>query len=466
MSNDRHQSDTSNRHPLMKKSGISRQTGILLLIVVVGVLLNISLLYLYYNPFPKDLFGDEGLYFDKAKSIASGEDVTFSILWPTLYPKVMGRLFSITGPNIIAIHVVQIMMLFVSGFFWRRITLKLTGSALAANVTLGLFLMSPHLIAFSHYLFAEIFHVFFISAALWLLIEHSDRLWVAPVAGLLVGLCLLTKLLLQPFVPLIMLYGAFLTSGDYKKKLARSALFLAAILVTVFPTMEENYRSKGVFAIADSSAFNLWAGWRDTEYVGYRNDVFEEFAQFLNSADNDKARLEFCREQMAEELRKRGVWGILRNQIPRQFFVIFDCDSFLMTQLPRGPRWSYYFTNRSVTALLKVFSYGSYALLLMLSLFGICLIRVHKGSWLQFLIIFILCNIGLCVLIHANTRFRIQFTPALMVFAGIAAAYFFDRGSLSDRLGDVLCRKFGLARAVTFILLAGIFLLFAFRSKL
>ena len=102
----------------------------------------------------------------------------------------------------------------------------------------------------------------------------------------------------------------------------------------------------------------------------------------------------------------------------------------------------------------------------MLSLFGICLIRVHKVGWLQFLIIFILCNIGLCVLIHANTRFRIQFTPALMVFAGIAAAYLFDRGSLSDRLGDVLCRKFGLARAVAFILLAGIFLLFAFHSKL
>jgi hypothetical protein len=365
----------------------------------------------------------------------------------------------------IAVQAVQIALLFVSAFFWRRITLKLTGSSVAANVTLALFLLSPHLAAFSHYLFAEIFHVFFFSATLWVLIEHSDRPWAAPVTGALVGLCLLTKLLLQPFIPLIMLYAALLTSGDYKKKLTKSTLFLAAAALVVLPTMMDNYEKKGVFAIADSSAFNLWAGWRDTGYVDYHNQVVGKFGEFLLSADNDKDRLEFCKEQVADELRKRGVWGILRNQIPRQFFVIFDCDSYFTSQLPEGPRWRYHFTNGSVTKLLKIFAYGSYALLLMLSLFGICLIRAQKVGWLQFLIIFVLSNIGLLVIMHAQTRYRIQFTPVLMVFAGVAVAYFFDRGSLSDRLGDALCRKFGPARIVTFALLAGAFLFFAFRSK-
>jgi hypothetical protein len=450
----------------MKKPSISKEGKILFFIMGAAILLNTYFLYLYHFPSMKDFFGDEAMYFDKAGAIAAGDSVTFNILWPTFYPKIMGCLFIVTGPSVIAMQALQIIMLFISGLLWRRITLKLTGSHLAANVTLGLFLMSPHLIAFSHYLFAEIFHIFFFSGAVWLLIVHSDRLWIAPVAGLLVGLCLLTKLLLLPFVPLIVIYSAFLTSGDYKKRLAQSALFLAVLVITVLPTMVGNYKSKGIFAIADSSSFNLWAGWRDTEYVGYRNDVFQEFAQFWTSADNDKARVDFCRKAMAEELRRRGIWGILRNQIPRQFFVIFDCDSFFTTQLPGGPRWSYRFSNEILIAILKVFSYGSYALLLMLSLFGICLTRVHKVGWLQFLVVFILLNIGLCILIHANSRFRIQFMPALMVYAGIAAAYFFDRASLADRLGDTLCKKFGAARIVTFIFLAGIFLLFAFRSKI
>jgi hypothetical protein len=450
----------------MKQPRISKEGTILFLLVDAAILLNISFLYLYNFPFIKDFDGDEAMYFDRAAAIAAGNPVTFSILWPTFYPKVMGALFSVTGPTVVAIQALQIIMLFLSGLLWRRITLKLTGSQLAANVTVALFLLSPHLIAFSHYLFAEIFHIFFFSGALWLLIVHSDRPWIAPIAGFLVGLCLLTKLLLLPFVPLIVIYAAFLTSGGYKRKLAQSALFLAVLVITIIPTMVSNYKSKGIFAIADSSSFNLWAGWGDTEYVGYRNDVFPKFIQFSDSADNDKDRLDFSRKAVAGELRKRGICGILKNQIPRQFFVIFNCDSFFTTQLPGEPRGSYHFSNEILIALLKVFSYGSYALLLVLSLFGICLTRVHKVGWLQFLIVFILCNIGLCVLMHANTRFRIQFTPALMVYAGIAAAYFFDRDPLSERLGDALCKKFSAPRVVTFIFLAVAFLLFAFRSKI
>jgi hypothetical protein len=56
--------------------------------------------------------------------------------------------------------------------------------------------------------------------------------------------------------------------------------------------------------------------------------------------------------------------------------------------------------------------------------------------------------------------------PALMVYAGMAAAYFFDRDRLTNRLGDVITQKPGAARLITFIFLSVAFLLFAFHTKL
>ena len=82
---------------------------------------HLGLLWLYYTPSPKLLFGDEDYYFRLAEQIAAGQPAVHHPFWPPLYAEALGKLFAIFGATLLSLQVVQISMWLLSGLLYASI---------------------------------------------------------------------------------------------------------------------------------------------------------------------------------------------------------------------------------------------------------------------------------------------------------------------------------------------------------
>ena len=165
-----------------------------------------TLWWLYYRPVPKALWGDEMAYWRSAKALLAGDPGWWpDPLWPPLYPRLLAGIMAIGGPTVLWIQVVQTCLLAAAAVLLHDLVRRLSGSQLAAAVAAALTLGFPPLAAYAHYLWPEILHLFLFLAVLWLLTVRAERPQWCGVAGVAAGLALLTKSLLGPFLPVLVL---------------------------------------------------------------------------------------------------------------------------------------------------------------------------------------------------------------------------------------------------------------------
>ena len=393
----------------------------LLVVFTVAAVVNLGFLYLYYTPIPKRLVQDENYYFELAESIATGQDAEHNPLWPPLYAEFMGMLFSAFGTHRIWVQIPQILMWLTGALLFYRIAGYLFPSRIAARTVLLLFLFSPDLIAFSHFLWPEMVHLFLLIAGLWLIIcRHRSRFAVVS-SGVLFGLALLTKSLLLFFIPVILAFFAVCTSGSRKSRLVNVCLLASVILLTVLPTMVSNLQTSGKFMIANSSIFNTWVGLNDQALVDYSNDIAgREFSEFQRSGADITERNSVYRDKIGLKLQQQGVVNTLIKQLSRQYFRLFDHETYFTTQLPGMPRQAYSANATLLTGLLHLCSNVLYGLILGTAAMGMCFINWRPMRWVHCLLLFVVYNLGLFLFLHVKTRYVIQFLPMMTFFSGVA----------------------------------------------
>ena len=429
-----------------------------------ALLLNISLLWLHYNPARKVLVGDENYNYAVARALAAGEEFNPDPAWPPLYVNALAGVFSFGGSGYGFVQAVQIAMWLLAALFFYRIALRLLPWRGAALAGLILFLFSPELIFFSHSLWPEIPHLFFFLAAIWLLVCHGRRTGAVALAGGILGLGLLTKLLVLPFVPALLFFVVFLNQGSWLNRILRGAVFGLALFVTVLPTMLGNLDRHGRFMIADSSVFNLWVGLNDRSPVDYENDITErEYRLFRRSAGNIGAQNDLYREKISRLVSERGLARTLGGQISKQYFRLFDCRTFFTTQLPGGPRGAYTFDSAALGTGLRLWSFVMHALLVTAFGVGACLIRWRPVGWTHCILLFVAYNLALFLFLHTKTRYFVQIVPMMALFAGVAVE------SLRRRISGAPSewrRSFTLnaPRLACGLVLAVLFLFLSFRS--
>jgi 4-amino-4-deoxy-L-arabinose transferase-like glycosyltransferase len=375
--------------------------------------LNIAFLLLYYFPAPKTLVGDEAYYYKIASAWASGTPAEHIPLWPPLYGNFMGVVFAVSGTTQrLTIQGVQIGLWLASALLWYRIVQRILPSPIAASTVLALFLFSPDLIAFSHYLWPETLHLFLVFVALWFVVCHPASQAAVFGAGVCCGLAWLTKLLLLPFVPLLsVVFLVFKTDLPWRQRLVTVGLFSLALTATVLPTMIGNWHKHNQFIIADSSMFNLWVGLTDVE----RSDkdyarVGTEMGQFFRAGGDWRSRSRVYQGKIVALVQQQGVWTTLTQQLSRQYFRLFHYQSFFTTQLPGGTRPAYQLSEGPLTTAVRLYSYGFYAVVLATSVLGLCFLRWQPWSWPHGFALFLAYNLGLFLFIHVKTRYVVQFT--------------------------------------------------------
>jgi 4-amino-4-deoxy-L-arabinose transferase-like glycosyltransferase len=406
---------------------MSARRRLLAVPIVVAVAMNLALLALYYVGGPKPLVGDEVVYFARATEFAAGEVPRHEPLWPALYGDAMGRLFESFGVERLPVQATQIVMWLLTALLWAEIARRLLDSRPAAYATLLLLLLSPELMAYSHFLWPETPHLFFFALALWLLIRAGEHWLGLAGAGVALGIALLLKLLLLPFLPVIAGFLLWRGSGGWRRRLAKVAVVFTAVALTVFPTLQHNHVVHGRWMIADSSAFNLWVGLTDVELADFRHDAAgRALGEFQASGPTFEARSAAFRARIRELVDRKGWGAIVADQLGKQYFRLLHHQTFFTTQLPGGPRSAYRFEAPALVSGIRAYAYTFHALLLWAGVLGLFALRVRPVGWLHVLVAFVGYNLALFLFAHVKTRYAVQFMPVLMLSAGITALQVID----------------------------------------
>ena len=126
-------------------------------------------------------------------------------------------------------------------------------------------------------------------------------------------------------------------------------------------------------------------------------------------------------------VRERGLGSLLRAQLGRQYFRLFDKDSFVTDQLPGGAigaqGYGYRGTPAALAALIRGWSYLLYAAVLAAAALGFAVDPPRGRPWRWVLVTFLVFNLAAFLLLHVKTRYRLAFLPVLDLHAGAFAAW-------------------------------------------
>ena len=380
--------------------------------------LQILLLALDTPARPRALWGDEVMYADLARRLAAGQDARPEPLWPPAYPRFLAVALALGGGSPLLARCLQMALLAASALLLRDLTRRLTGSAMAGGVAAALLVLDPQVGAFAHFLWPEVPHLFLFLLAAWVLVARGERpIWLAA-AGVVLGLALLTKSLLGPFLPVLLVP---LLPGAGRRGAGRVAIVLLAAAATVAPTAIGNAR-RGEPLMADSSRFNLWVGLNDRSRKDMVDEVVgDEYRRYLESAPTTAARARVLDARIRGLVAERGWPALLRAQLGRQYFRLMDKDSFFTDQLPGGAiarmGYGYRGVPSAVAALLRAWSYALYAAVLVAAALGLAA-APPRGAWHRALVAFLAYNAAVFLLLHVKSRYRVAFLPVLYLQAG------------------------------------------------
>ena len=200
-------------------------------------------MWIYYVPGPKQLWGDEQMYRQAALELLDNGRTEENFLWPPLYSSFVALMLRAGNGSLLPLQLLQTLLLVASALLLRDLCLRLTGERDVADLAALTLLIYPPLVAFAQYVWPEILHMTLLLAALWILMARRDRLPWSAALGFALGLALLTKGVLGPFVPVLLVPLAL--DGNRRRALQRVGLALAVLLLTLAPTILDNYRRTG-----------------------------------------------------------------------------------------------------------------------------------------------------------------------------------------------------------------------------
>ncbi len=388
---------------------------------------------------PRVLWGDEKTYLSSAVAVLQGDPSWWPVpLWPPLYPRFLAGVLAVSGHNPVGITVIQTVLLFIAAVIFGDLVRRWTGARAAGMAAFLMMAGFPPLAAFSRFLWPEVLHLVLVLVALWILVVRRDSsLWLA-LAGISLGLALLTKSLLGPFLPVLL--GAAFIGDRGPRRVLRLAVCVAAIAVVIGPVIGLQYRRVGVPVIADSSAFNLWVGLNDRGMKSFEGsfvaEAYREYSAWEGTFAERNAR---AHRQSWQLIRERGLGPVLKAQFRRQYARLFDKDCYLTEQVPGGAAVEqgsgFISLGPRASDGVRIVSYGAYALLLLTAPLGFLVWPFVQRRWPRVLLLFLLYNLALFLVFHVKSRYRVQLLPVFFLGSSAAIAWFETgfRGRISLR---------------------------------
>lgn len=422
----------------------------LLVLVGAALLLQLLILAAHDQGGMRPLVADEIRYHERALALSRGELVRPTFLWPPLQEAFLAGLYRLFGDAPAAERVVQGLLLLAAALLLRRLLLAAGASRVGADVGAALLLLDPQVAAFAQYLWPEVPHLFLFLSAAALLLLGEPRPGRLLAAGGCLGLALLAKSLLFPFVlPLAVVAAARGSGLPGRRRLLAAAAFLSGVALLLAPVSALHRARWGTWRIADSAAFNVLVGLEDPpSRTDWDSVPSRELAWWEASGATPEERDRATWARIRRKLDSEGVATVLSSQLRKQYVRLLDSSSFFTDQLPGG-RWA---GDRSPTPLtrgLRAWASFAHGAGLALLAAGVAAYP-WRERWRQALLpaLLLAYAAGLFLVLHVKTRYRVPLFPALAFFAAFAVT-FASRSRRWPRLAVALAAGAGLV-AVAF----------------
>lgn len=398
---------------------------------LLGIGWHLLLGYLGRDPAARALAGDEQTYWAKAELFYAGLSPPPDPLWPPFYARFLSLCWQLAGQTSrLAVELAQVFLLALAAWLLFRLARR-QGLAPwpAAAAGAALFLL-PSIAAYAHYFWPEILHLALFLAVLELL-QSGSGAGRGLAGGALLGLALLTKSLLAGFLPLLLWIDLRAIPRD--RRWIRFLAILAGLLGLLAPTLWRSYQETGRPRLADSSAFNLWVGLNDQSRQSHAGAIaWRELQTWRDSAPDPAGRDAVLREKIAGKVREEGLPRLLGRQLGRQYFRLFEKDSYFTDQLPAGSLWlegqGYRQLSPGIAAILRGSAWISHLLLLALAGFGLVLSSPRwERPWSLLGPAFLLYNLVLFLGLHVKSRYLVQMWPFLLIAAALGAFTLFGQ---------------------------------------
>ena len=374
----------------------------------------------YYGFANKQLVGDEVRYLHTAMTIWQGQAPLPDFIWPPLQPWFLAPLVGPLAGSLWLAQLLQMLLLVASALLLRQIWLRIDPRPLAADMAAWRLLSSPAVMAFGLYLWPEPLHMFMLMAALWLLVCHVRSWPAAGLAGIAIGLALLSKSLLSGFWPLLLLLC--LRHPWRTSHWASGAAFVLATLMVTGPSLLHGWQATGKPLIADSASYNLYVGLNDqwrSDYIADRGGDY--MRQYLQSGSSPRERSRSFDALIDVEVRDKGLTKVVAERVQVQYFRLFSAKRTLLSQLPgpacAGYLGAYTLPRHWVTAV-RVLAQAHYVLLLLSAAFAVASWQ-RRSMLLLVLALFFAYQMALFLALHVQARFLL---PMLPFMAGFAAS--------------------------------------------
>ena len=275
----------------------------------------------------------------------------------------------------------------------------------------------PNLVAYSHFLWSEtLFAVLLVAGlvAVWHAEERRSRL-LALLAGAALGMAALTR---EVAIPVAAVCAAWGVAGawhtDRRGAGARAALMVIAVVVIVLPWTIRNYSiyqrfipvsTVGWYAIAESNTLD------QDDWLDPLPERAIEFRRRYLAVGDELEMMEVARVQALREIRSEQPLWIVKKVV-RNVALLFQPDSYLANKLRKGAYGPVERTHRRVlVALTSV----SYSLVLVAAVLGALTDPNRRRRRLMAALL--VTVVALHVVATSVTRFRVPWTPLLIVYA-------------------------------------------------
>jgi 4-amino-4-deoxy-L-arabinose transferase-like glycosyltransferase len=224
-----------------------------------------------------ELIKDSSWYFSHAVDFADGRGYQEAGLptayWPVGYPALLGGLFRLLGPDLMAARLLNVALAAATLACIRVVGRRVTGSPLAANLAVLLFAVYPTDIAYSSLVVTEPLFNALMMAGVACFLAIRQPVARPAAAGLCFGLAALTRAhgLLLP--ALVGIGALLLAGGSWKRSAALIAATYLALTAAIAPWCIRNLIALDAFVpVSTNGGLNLHIGNNPHATGSYRYD--------------------------------------------------------------------------------------------------------------------------------------------------------------------------------------------------
>lgn len=371
--------------------------------------------------------GDEYGYFVAANHLLSTGELVLDPLWPPLFPWFLAGIFQLGGEAQQVLAIVQTGLLAIAAVSLGVVVRTVLDSPRSGRWAAWMMMGYPSLAAFAYYAWPEILYLAAFLSACALLVRLPENYLAAATAGLLLGIALLCKLVLWPFLPLVTLPLLARRSRQARNAAALVLVIASSLVVLASPLL----RPQGPATRADTNiAFNIHLGLLDTSQRTFVDSIAgRHYKEYVDSAEDIDERTQILWSKIRDLLIASDPLAIARGQATKQYARLFDPESFFTAQLPGGALEStpsgYRDIPKPVGTIFRAITWASYFGLLALAIIGIGLRPWRQGdrvqrAWIAVFGAFLAYNLAIFFLLHVVSRYRIAMLPVLFLFAAAA----------------------------------------------